>query len=129
MAKTATELSIEKIRSYCPWRNLERLQKDPEVSKRREHAWNVARIAAELLKTRYGATQVVVFGSLVHKTGFTPWSDVDLAVWGITPEEYYSAAGSAMDLGLESGIKVDVVDTEDCAPEFLADIEIEGIEL
>ncbi len=129
MAKTARELSIEELRSYRPWQTLERHQKDPEVSRRREGAWKVARIAAEMLKRRYGATRVVVFGSLIRKTGFTPWSDVDLAVWGIAPKEYYSAAGVAMDIGLEEGIRVDVVDPGDCGPQFLADIEQEGIEL
>jgi predicted nucleotidyltransferase len=89
----------------------------------------VARVAAEMLKKRFGATRVVVFGSLAHKTVFTQWSDIDLAVWGIAPEEYYRAAGAAMDIGLEDGIRVDVVDPEDCGTEFLAEIEQEGIEL
>jgi predicted nucleotidyltransferase len=129
MAKTARELSIEERRSYRPWQNMERHREDPEVSRRREHAWKVARSAAEMLKRRFGATRVVVFGSLTRKEGFTPWSDVDLAVWGIAPEEYYHAAGTAMDNGLEEGIRVDVVDMEECGPKFLLDIEEEGIEL
>jgi len=129
MSKTAQDLTIEELRSYRPWLNFERYQKDPEVAKRMERAWEVARTAARLLKTHYGATRVVAFGSLVHKTLFTPWSDVDLAASGLPPEDYYNAAGAAMDLGLELGIKVDVVDTEDCSPDFLEDIKKEGIEL
>jgi predicted nucleotidyltransferase len=129
MGKTAKELSTEELRAYRPWQTLESYQKDPVVADRRERAWKVARAAAELLKTRYGANQVVVFGSLAKKTLFTPWSDIDLAVWGIAPEEYYSAAGDAMDIGLDSSIKVDIVDTKDCSPEFLAVVDQYGIEL
>jgi len=129
MARTAKEISTQELRSYRPWLTMERHLKDHEVSRRREGAWRLARVAAETLKSRYGAARVVVFGSLARKTGFTPWSDVDLAVWGIAPEDYYSAAGAAMDIGLEEGIRVDVVDSGDCGPQFLADIEQEGIEL
>lgn len=129
MAKTASELSTEELRSYRPWLSMERHRKDPEVSRRREDAWKVARVAAAMLKKRFGATRVVVFGSLARKTVFTQWSDIDLAVWGIAPEEYYSAAGAAMDIGLEKGIRVDVVDPGDCGLQFLVDIEQEGIEL
>ena len=129
MAKTASELSTEELRSYRPWLSMERHRKDPEVSRRRDDAWRVARIAAELLKKRFRAKRVVAFGSLARKTVFTQWSDIDLAVWGIAPEEYYRAAGAAMDIGLEDGIRVDVVDAGDCGPQFLAEIEQEGIQL
>lgn len=129
MAKTASDLSREELRSYRPWLSMAHHRKDPEVSRRREDAWRVARVASEMLKKHFGATRVVAFGSLARKTAFTQWSDVDLAVWGIAPEEYYRAAGVAMDIGLEGGIRVDVVDSGDCAPQFLAEIEQEGIPL
>ncbi len=129
MGKTARELSTEELRAYRPLQALEAFQKDPTVAERRERAWEVARTAADLLKTGYGATRVVVFGSLAQKTPFTPWSDIDLAVWGIDPEQYYSAVGAAMDMGLDSGIKVDLVDPQNCSKEFQADIEVDGIEI
>lgn len=129
MAKTARELSREELRSYRPWLSMERHRQDREVSKRWVDAWKVARIVAEMLKKRFGATRVVVFGSVARKTVFTPWSDIDLAVWGIAPEDYYSAAGVAMDIGLEKGVRVDVVDPEDCDPRFLVAIEQEGTDL
>jgi len=129
MAKTASELSREELRSYRPWLSMERHRRDPEVCRRREDAWKLARVVGEMLKKRFGATRVVVFGSLAREAVFTQWSDVDLAVWGIAPEEYYSAAGAAMDIGLEKGIRVDVVDPGECGPQFLAEIEQEGIDL
>jgi hypothetical protein len=59
MAKTAGELSPEELRSYRPRQTMERHRKDPEVSRRREDAWKVARIAGEMLKRRFGAKRVV----------------------------------------------------------------------
>ena len=129
MGKTARELSTEELRTYRPLQALEAFQKDPAVAERRERAWEVARAAADLLRMEYGATRVVVFGSLAQKTPFTPWSDIDLAVWGIKPEQYFAAAGAVMDMGLDSGIKVDLVDPQDCSKEFQADIEVDGIEV
>ncbi len=114
MSKTASELAKEELRSYRPWLNMERHRKDPEASKRRDDAWKLARVAAGMPKKRFGATRVVVFGSLARNAVFTPWSDIDLAVWGIAPEKYYQAAGAAMDIGLEEGIRVDEVDPKDC---------------
>lgn len=129
MGKTARELSTEDLRAYRPLQALEDSEKDPAVAERKERAWEIARSAAEFLKMRFGAKRVVIFGSLAQKTLFTPWSDIDLAVWGISPEDYYSAAGAAMDIGLEYGIRVDVVDPEDCGPQFILEIEKEGIQL
>jgi len=129
MGKTARELSTVELRAYRPWQAMEDYQKDPSVAERRERAWKIARSAAEFLKMRFGAKRVVIFGSLAQKTLFTPWSDIDLAVWGIKPEQYFSAAGAVMDIGLDSGIKVDLVDPENCSKEFQADIEVDGIEV
>lgn len=67
MDKTARELTPEEIRSYHPWQTLERFQEDLEIIKRREQAWEVAKKVAKLLKDKYGATRVVVFGSLSHR--------------------------------------------------------------
>ena len=35
-----------------------------------------------------------MFGSLVHDAWFTPWSDIDLAAWGISPERFYGAVAA-----------------------------------
>ncbi|MEZ4560276.1 MAG: nucleotidyltransferase domain-containing protein [Caldilineaceae bacterium] len=44
--------------------------------------WRVRR-AAEVLRSRFGATQVILFGSLAHEAWYTPDSDIDIAVQGI----------------------------------------------
>ena len=129
MEKTTRELFTEEIRIYRPLQALEAFRRDPAVAERRDRAWKVARTAADLLRMEYGAARVVVFGSLARKTLFTPWSDIDLAVWGIKPEAYYSAAGAAMDMGLEEGIKIDLVDAENCSKEFYGSIDTSGVDV
>ncbi len=129
MAKTARELSKQELRNYRPWQSLKDYHEEPGVTERRGRAWKIARAVAEHLRTRYGARKVAVFGSLAKKALFTPWSDIDLAVWGIAPEDYYSAAGEAMDIGLEQGIRVDVIDPESWGPELLAEIKRRGVQL
>jgi predicted nucleotidyltransferase len=49
------------------------------------------REAADVLKTRFGARRVVLFGSLAHAAWFTPDSDVDLAVEGLEGDTYWQA--------------------------------------
>jgi predicted nucleotidyltransferase len=97
---------------------------------RREKAWETARAAAALLKSRYHATRVAAFGSLTQAERFHPWSDVDLAVWGIEPDDYFEAVARVLDVGTEIGgsIKVDLIMAEHCKPYLREAIE-QGVEL
>jgi hypothetical protein len=64
---------------------------------------------------------------LVHEGCFTLWSDVDIAAWGIAPEDTFRAIGAVMDLG--GDIEVNLVDMGACRPSIRAVIEREGVEL
>ena len=94
---------------------------------RETRAWGVARSAAVLLKERFGATKVVIFGSLVHKGSFTRWSDVDIAAWGISPEDTFRAIGAVLEVATD--IEVNLVDVGTCRPSLLTIIEEEGLEI
>jgi predicted nucleotidyltransferase len=123
MGKTVLELSPEELRSFQPanvirQRNKDR-QKDIEI--RRSEAWQLARKAAELLKSEFGAARVVVFGSLAHEDWFTPWSDVDLVAWGIPPSRFFGAVAALIDLGTE--VDIELVDPEICSPGLHETIE------
>jgi len=129
MAKTALELSRKEWRKYRPSRALkEREERESELmAEQRQKAWNLARVAAQLLRKDFGAERVVLFGSLAHGRWFTPWSDVDLAAWGISPERFYAAVAAVTDLSFS--LKIDLIDIETCRPSLKAIIEKEGIEL
>jgi hypothetical protein len=63
----------------------------------------------------------------VQPACFTPWSDVDLAVWGLLPTETFQAIGVAMDLAAD--IDVNLVDVGTCSASLLAAIERDGVKL
>jgi predicted nucleotidyltransferase len=97
------------------------------VAERWEQAWEQARRAAQILRERFGATRVVAFGSLVRRTWFTPWSDIDLAAWGIPADQFYRAVAAVT--GMSPDFEVDVVDPEGCRPSLRQRIEQEGVDL
>lgn len=96
-----------------------------KLASRRARAWKLARKAAALLKEKYGASEVLVFGSLAHGTWFSRWSDVDLAVRGIPDERYYAAVAAIT--GLSREFKVDLVDLDDCLLSLRQVVAREGI--
>ncbi len=77
---------------------------------RHERGWQVAREAAALVKERFGASRVVVFGSLLRPEVFDEGSDVDLAVWGVADDKYLRAVAEVTALDRE--ISVDLVQME-----------------
>lgn len=120
-------VSPEKMAVFRQTARRLREQEIEEIERRKETAWAVARRAAAMLKEQYQATRVVVFGSLVHEGCFTRWSDVDIAAWGIAPEDTFRAIGAVMDM--ESPLDVNLVDVNTCRPSILEMILEEGIEL
>jgi predicted nucleotidyltransferase len=76
--KTGAQLSQQEIEKYRIALKRRKAQEDETLQIRKEHAWSLARRASKLLKESFGATKVVVFGSLAHDYLFTLWSDVDL---------------------------------------------------
>jgi predicted nucleotidyltransferase len=129
VTRTALDLSTQEWQAYRPGRPAEPqpASQPPTADRRRRQAWRVARQAAQLLRERYGASKVVLFGSLAHDAWFTSWSDIDLAAWGIPPERFYSAVATVT--GLSSTFKIDLVEPDTCRPSLRATVEREGIEL
>jgi len=123
MARTALDLTAEELRAYRPIREPDERQ----MAERWERAWEVARTAARLLRERFGATRVVAFGSLAHRSWFSSWSDIDLAAWGIPADQFYRAVAAVT--GISSEFEVDLVDPEGCRPTVRQFIEHEGIDL
>ena len=127
MAKTAGDLTPEEIAHYKESYRQTKIQKEKMLQKRYDEAWEVAREAARILYTSYHAKRVVVFGSLIDRTRFNQWSDIDLAVWGIPVELYFRAYGAIFDFNPR--FKIDMVDPEDCSPSLREVILKEGIEI
>jgi len=125
VSKQATE-PID-VRPYLAHARRRAARQRRETEARYQQAWDLAHRAADLLKTKFGASRVVLFGSLLHKKRFRRWSDVDLAAWDLPGTTYYRAQSALLDL--EPSIQIDLVDPDSCSPHLRRAIEQEGIEL
>lgn len=123
----ALEIPAEQLKRYRRTARARWQAEQTRRDERREHAWQLARQAARLLKDEYAVQRVAVFGSLVQPGRFTPWSDVDLAAWGLTAENWLKAIGAVARLSNE--IELNLVDVACCSPELLAVVEREGVTL
>jgi uncharacterized protein len=98
-----------------------------EAAARRETAWRIARHAACMLKADFGATRVVVFGSLAHGAWFTSRSDIDLAAEGIPPYAFFKSWCALHELA--GNFEINLIAIESASEEMLREIGELGIEL
>jgi uncharacterized protein len=124
---TARDLDPEEMAGYREGARRRREAAARALAAREDRAWGLARHAAAELRRQFGVERVVVFGSLVHPGSFTPWSDVDIAAWGLRPEDTFRAIGVAMDV--DSEIAVNLVDVGACRASLLDVIEAEGVDV
>ncbi len=88
-------------------------------------AWHEAKAIATMLRQRFGATRVIVFGSLLGDR-FAPQSDLDLAAADIPRDRYFDAVAQANGL---SQRWVDLKPLEDLDPYFKQRLIERGIEI
>lgn len=126
MSLTALDLSPEALKKYRPLEAIRRrrVEQAAEISSRRRRASLLARKAAKLLKSEFGAKEVILFGSLARRVDFTRWSDIDLASRGIPSEQYLTAMDTVLHMSPE--FKIDLVELETCRPAMRKSIEAEG---
>jgi predicted nucleotidyltransferase len=127
MATPASNLSPTKLAQYRRTAISRQNARVTKVKGRMKKAWKLARKASRILREQYQADRVAVFGSLLHETRFTEWSDVDIAAWGIPPEQTFRAIGEVMDL--DSTLAINLVDVNTCAPSLLKVIEQEAMDV
>ena len=96
-----------------------------QMEQRQKQGWTIARQAANILKTQFGVTRVVLFGSMLDPKAVTWLSDIDLAVWELTPSDLFKA-GAAIERGHD--FEIDLVPVEAAKPYVLEAIE-QGIDL
>ena len=81
--------------------------------------------AGALLRSRYGAREVILFGSLASGAS-SPTSDVDLAVRGLAPASYFPALADLMEL---FSAPVDLVELESAGESLRDRVAEEGVPL
>jgi predicted nucleotidyltransferase len=123
-SRTAREMSPEALKQFHPFKGSPGCGLSSAA--RQGAAKKTAESLAKVLKERFHASKVVLFGSAL-RTDFSQWSDIDLAVWGVSVSDYFKAV--AYVIGYSSNFKVDLVDAEDCFQSLLQHIIENGVEL
>ncbi len=103
----------------------QRPQRLAQMKERQQLGIKVARECARILKAEFGATKVVLFGSMLNPERMTWRSDIDLAVWGL-PEKDLFRAGAAIERGHD--FSIDLVEVQHARPHILKAIE-QGMDL
>ena len=101
--------------------------KTKEINNRFKLAWKNAKLISKLLKEKYNADTIIVYGSLTDKKRFHKRSDIDLAVSGIANEKFYKAYGEITSKFTD--FDIDFVDLQDCKESLLTSIKKEGIKI
>ncbi|MBU4425537.1 MAG: nucleotidyltransferase domain-containing protein [Pseudomonadota bacterium] len=125
---TALEMKPEEWRKFKPGRKIAtRVARTKYLEERRAKGLELAKKASFLLRQRYGAKRVVVFGSLARTKAFSACSDIDLAAWGIAPDKFFSAVAAVT--GLSPDFKIDLVEPDTCREAMRDSIQKHGIEI
>ena len=126
---TALELTQEEWDRYvqAASRRAAPAELSAEEQAERERLLQLARNTAAALKTQFGVQRVLVFGSLAHSAWFVPDSDVDLAVQGLSGEQYWAAWNLVEDIIGDR--QVDLIDIDTASDSLRQAIEHHGIEL
>jgi predicted nucleotidyltransferase len=97
------------------------MERSEVAEKRKEQALQAAEACIRLLKERFGARRVILFGSMAGQGAWHERSDIDLAVEGLAAAEFFPAYSACRDL-LPRGLELDLVPLEDAYPEMRARI-------
>lgn len=123
---TALELSREELMEYVKgWRGRTRPELTAGQIEMRDALIVQAKAAARMLKEKYGATRVVLFGSLAHQAWFHTQTDVDIVVVGA--DDYFKAWGDVEKFF--PGRQVDLIDWSMATESMRKAIDRKGVEL
>ncbi len=98
-----------------------------EALQLRERLLERSREAASVLKTRFGARRVILFGSFAHHAWFRPDADIDIAVVGLPVCNFWDAWKTVEEIIADR--PVDLVDMETAVIALKQSVKRHGIEL
>ncbi|MFQ3619050.1 MAG: nucleotidyltransferase domain-containing protein [Cyanobacteriota bacterium] len=122
MQPTAEEMAI-----YRATARKRAQQRRDRLNQRHQLGLSVAQQAAKTLRQDFHAQRVVLFGSMRSPEKVHERSDVDLAVWGLHPRDYFRAVGKL--LAIDPDMPIDVIEAESASPRMLAEIAATGVDL
>lgn len=108
--------------SYIEAWKRRRVEEEKELRLKAEETRRRAKEIASFLAKKYRVKKVILFGSVVKGKSMIQ-SDIDLAVSGLMPEDYFKALVEIEDLAKQ---EVDLKPLEECQGLFKKRIEEEG---
>ena len=112
---------IRKARQYLDSREEQRRTQDRQLHAQAVHDFQAI---LDMIVRQFNPDRVYQWGSVLRPERFRDYSDIDIAVEGITqPEAYFDMLGKAQAL---TGFPVDIVQLERVEPEFAEGIRKEG---
>ena len=126
---TALELTREGWKPYVEGVKKRKLviELPPPIEEDRKQLWERIKKASQLLKTRFGARRVVLFGSLAFSPEFRKTSDVDLAVEELKKGSYWEAWRVAEEVIDDHS--VDLIEIETATESLRRAIDRYGVEV
>ncbi len=91
MSLKMTPAELAPYRAF--WRKLAKAELTPEMRAAVEKARQEAERLAQILADEYGVERVYLFGSFAWGKVVRPDSDIDLAVEGLPPRQFFKAYG------------------------------------
>ncbi len=91
MSLKMTPADLAPYRAF--WRKLAKAELTPEMRAAAEQARAEARRLAQILADEFGVERVYLFGSFAWGKVVRPDSDIDLAVEGLPPRQFFKACG------------------------------------
>lgn len=127
MASSQTKKQVSKeFRPYAAQRQQRQAEMRSRLQERHQAGLKQAKALAGILKADFGATKVVLFGSMLSADDIHMESDIDLAVWGLPVKKYFAALSRLMDA---EAFAVDLVRIEEAPPSLREYILQEGLVL
>jgi predicted nucleotidyltransferase len=110
MENSLAKRSFEQYRPYRAHWQQRQIEAQQRLQKHHQLGLAKAKELADLLKADFGATKVVLFGSMRSIGSIHLGSDIDLAVWDLPIQDYFAALGQM--LMQSEGFDVDLVCVE-----------------
>lgn len=104
-----------------------KVERQLRLKQRHKDGLKQAKELADILKTKFGATKVVLFGSMLSVNDIRMKSDIDLAVWNISSKDYISALSALMNHS--RSFDVDLVRIEEAPSSLKTYVQDKGLVL
>lgn len=113
------------MQSYIETARRRQQQRKEHLHQLRQHGIAQAKTAAQLLRKEFGASRIVLFGSMLDESTFHETSDLDLAVWNLSPSDYIAAVARLLQI---LDFSIDLVEAESVSS-YLQESIAKGLDL